>query len=234
MRTCILLTLLCLLSCGDKGPATPAATTLSYSFETGDEGWQAGFADYPAGLTSSDSLDLYKFAYGWSVLPASVQPRQYGIRLRAANRSDDVFMFLKKKVTGLVPDTDYRILLETELASNAPTNAIGIGGAPGEAVTVKLGATQNEPKTVRDAQQWYRMDIDKGNQTQAGKDMLVAGHIGVSDTTTTHAVIRRNSPAPLTRRSSPTGELWLIVGTDSGFEGTTELWWANIKVTLQR
>jgi hypothetical protein len=77
------------------------------------------------------------------------------------------------------------------------------------------------------------LNIDKGNQSVGGADMAVIGHVGVSDTTTVHAIIRRRTTTSIVKRSSVNGELWLITGTDSGFEGKTELWWARVKVVLQ-
>jgi hypothetical protein len=162
-----------------------------------------------------------------------VTPAQSGIRISGINRSDDLFMYIKRKITGLLPDTEYKMDFEVDLASNAPTNAIGIGGPPGEAVVLKVGASPKEPLNVRDALQHYRLNIDKGNQSVGGADMAVIGHVGVADTTTVHAIIRRRTTTSIVKRSSANGELWLITGTDSGFEGKTELWWARVKVVLQ-
>jgi hypothetical protein len=64
--------------------------------------------------------------------------------------------------------------------------------------------------------------------------MQAIGHIGVSDTTRVHAIIRRTTRSPQIRKSSAAGELWLIVGTDSGFEGATEIWWGRVRAVLER
>jgi len=221
------------VSCKKKDDTMALPMTMEYGFESGDEGWIVGFSDYPVGLSLSDSLVLYQLSYGWSKLPASVTPAQSGIRISGINRSDDLFMYIKRKITGLLPDTEYKMDFEVDLASNAPTNAIGIGGPPGEAVVLKVGASPKEPLNVRDALQHYRLNIDKGNQSVGGADMAVIGHVGVADTTTVHAIIRRRTTTSIVKRSSANGELWLITGTDSGFEGKTELWWARVKVVLQ-
>lgn len=222
------------MACRKQASEAPMGVTLDDAFTNGTDGWEPGFSDYPANLSASDSLVLYGFAYGWSPMPSSIVPLRSGIRMRSINRSDDVFMYMRKKMTGLVPNVEYRIGFELEMASNVPTNAVGIGGAPGEGVIVKAGASTVPPVSVRDAQGWFRMNIDKGNQSTGGADMMVVGHVGVTDTTRVHAIIKRATATQWVRRSSPTGELWLIVGTDSGFEGLTEIWWARIKAVLQR
>ena len=63
------------------------------------------------------------------------------------------------------------------LAATLPEGAIGIGGSPGRSVLVKAGATALEPLVTQDASGYLRMDIDKGNQVQEGKDMIDLGDI---------------------------------------------------------
>jgi hypothetical protein len=215
---------------------TPAPTNkieLNFPFETSADGWAVGFSDYPAGLSLTDSLSLYQFSYGFSALPDNILPRQSGIKVSGINRSDDLFMYIKKKITGLAPSTYYKITFSVDMASNANSKAVGIGGGPGSSVFLKMGASEKEPLNTIDTMNWYRINIDKGNQSVAGADMINTGNIGVSDTTTVYTLIRRGNGIPLVKRSGPNGELWLIIGTDSGFEGLTTLYYSNVKVTLQ-
>lgn len=58
------------------------------------------------------------------------------------NRSDDLFMFLKKQLTDLKPLTSYKINFDIQLASNAISGGIGAGGAPGEGVGIGAGLPQ--------------------------------------------------------------------------------------------
>ena len=110
---------------------------------------------------------------------------------------------------------------------------VGIGGAPGEGVKVKAGASGIEPLNVRDGMGWFRMNIDKGNQSVGGVDMSVIGDMAVKDTTTVYTVVRRSMSTPMKRRTDSNGALWLVVGTDSGFEGLTEVYYAAIRARLQ-
>jgi hypothetical protein len=206
---------------------------INYLFESNEEGWVAGYSDYPAGLTAVDSLDLYEMSYGHSPLPDNIVPDQSGFRIRGHNRSDDLFMYLKREISGLAPATVYRIDFTIELASNAPTNAAGIGGAPGEGVVIKAGAVGFEPKDTIDNNNWYRLNIDKGDQAVAGDDVVILGHVGVADNTNDYTLITRSSPVTLRVQADNNGSLWLIVGTDSGFEGLTELYYSEISVSIQ-
>ena len=78
------------------------------------------------------------------------------------------------------------------------------------------------------------LNIDKGNQSVGGKDMIPIGNVGVSDTTTRYTLIRRANSTPLVKSTNSLGELWLIVGTDSGFEGLTDIYYGSIKVLLEQ
>lgn len=208
--------------------------TKTYSFEQNYEGWQVDYVDYPFNLSAKDSVDLYEMKHSHATLPSSITPSQSGIKVRGHNRSDDLCMYLSKKITDLEPNTTYALDITLQLASNVPTKAIGVGGAPGESVYIKIGASNIEPKKIKGTEGNYILSIDKGQQSQSGKDMTVIGHIGVSDTTTQYTLIERKNNSPFLQTTNNKGELWLLVGTDSGYEGLTEIYFANIAVQLHR
>lgn len=205
-----------------------AVFSLSYDFSLSDAGWKGDFADYPEG----DSI-TYELVVKHDTIPTgtSVESTKKALMISGNNYSDDLFMFIKTKVTGLRPNATYEILFNVKVASDAPTGAVGIGGAPGENVYLKAGASIIEPKKeLQDGM--YRMNIETGNQAEEGADMLNIGHVGVSATTTKFTVITRNnnSSNSFMLTTDPAGELWLIVGTDSGFEGKTTLYYTQIDV----
>lgn len=221
-------------SCAGEDDSFFTEKTFQYSWEINEEGWQFGYADYPSGLSLQDSLGLYAMSYGYSLLPNAIQPPQKGMMLAGANRSDDLFMYLFKKIEGLNPRFTYQAKFEIEIASNAPTNAVGIGGAPGESVVIKTGVAGFEPDVVKDNNGWYRMNLDKGNQSVGGADMVTAGHAGVADDTNDYELIIRKNSLPIQFKSDADGNAWIIIGSDSGFEGLTTLYYAGLKVKLKK
>lgn len=202
--------------------------SVTYDFSTQDHGWTGDFADYP----KVDSV-FYELFYKHDTLPTNLNANatRKALHIEGNNRSDDLFMFVKKKVTGLAANTSYIVLFNVKIASNAPTGAIGIGGAPGESVFVKAGATPFEPKKILN-DGMYRMNLDKGNQGTDGADMILIGNVGVSATTTQFTYINRNnnSSTGFLATTNDNGELWLIVGSDSGFEGKTILYYSQIDI----
>ncbi len=216
-------------ACIPEDSNSPAVFSLSYDFSTTDHGWTGDFADYPEG----DSL-AYELLFKHDTLPTNLNNNATvkALMISGNNLSDDLFMFVKKKISGLKPNTVYNILFNVRIASNAPTGAVGIGGAPGESVILKAGITVNEPVKILDVDSYYRMNIDKGNQLTEGADMMNLGHIGVASGTTQYTTIFRNnnSGSSFVFVSGNSDEAWVIIGTDSGFEGKTTLYYTKVDI----
>lgn len=162
-----------------------------YTFEDSAESWTGEFSDYPADFTP-EHMEL---VFDRRPLPAEVQQQGHGLYLAGRNLSDDLFMYLRRRITGLQPATRYRVDFTLHIASNAPTGCAGIGGAPGESVFLKVGASPVEPQpVVSDGQ--YRLNIDKGNQSSGGQHAVVIGNIanGAEECTgTPYRMITRTS-----------------------------------------
>ena len=203
-----------------------------FDFSASDHGFVAGFADYP-----SQDFDpaLYDLVANQRARPANLGGAP-ALFIGGSNRSDDLFMFWKKRITGLPPNTPVRLTMEIEFASKYAVGLIGIGGAPGEGVAVKAGAVPFEPQAVIDTRSdnWWRMNLDKGNQSVGGADMTVVGHVGEPDDGTENyaMLVRGQHGAALTAMTAADGSLWLIFGSDSGFEGRSELYYSRLTVWI--
>ncbi len=211
-----------------RGPDLPLGVALEYSFDTGPEGWTAGFADLPVDYNP----DIYELDSGHRPLPSDLAGN--GMYMQGHNRSDDLFMYLVKQVGGLRPETRYSLDFSIDLATNVPGGLIGIGGAPGEAVVVKAGASTNEPIVSEDDIGHLRISVDKGNQASEGSEMFNIGDIAHPDVLGDeyHIKTLENFRRPLEATTDVSGNLWLIVGTDSGFEGLSTLYYSAIRYTL--
>jgi len=81
-------------------------------------------------------------------LPPELGINGTGFYIQGNNHSDDLFMFLKRRLSsadGVVVGVSYEITFKIVFASGAPTGCGGIGGAPGESVYLKAGASPAEP-----------------------------------------------------------------------------------------
>ncbi|MBC8103788.1 MAG: hypothetical protein H7Z41_14530 [Cytophagales bacterium] len=232
---------LALAGCGGSGASggdDNRAVTRVYTsnFDSGDNGWVAGFADLPADPGPSYELASDPNA----LLPESVRGgatrSTRGYRVVSHNRSDDVFSFLKRQVSGLVPETRYRAAFSLTFASDAPEGSAGIGGSPGDDVVVKAGAMVMEPNAVPQtgSPDFLRMNIDKGDQSTGGVNATVHGTVGIpgGNPIYTLKTLTTSPGRGVLVTADSAGRVWLMVGTDSGFEGRTDLYHTNITATL--
>ena len=214
--------LLALTGCDNEFKLGADADVVSYSLQHGAQNWTAGFADYP-----SNDAATYELASGLRNLPTGFQGS--GFMLSGHNRSDDLFMFLKRKISGLSPSSKYKAQLKVTFLSNAGVGCMGIGGAPGESVWLKFGYADKEPK-----QDGFTLNVPKGDQSQDGAQAKVQGDVAVADAKCDGSVYKaktlKNSEKTLDITTNADGSVWLFVGTDSGFEGKTTLYYQNIEV----
>jgi len=211
-----------------------SSVRFEFDFRQGAQGWEAGFAEY------SPEMEDMMLEAGIRPLSPELGVNGTGYYIQGMNRSDDLFMFLKRRLgtdDGVVPGQEYRVGFTIVFASDAPSGAVGIGGAPGESVYLKAGASTVEPEVYLDsADNHYRMNVDKGlGNSGNGTAASVTGHIanGLSaEEDPRYVSLQRRHEHQYTVNASQEGELWLLVGTDSGFEGLTGIYYQSISVTL--
>ncbi len=209
--------------------AASAAHSATYTFASGYEGFTVGFADYPVGDEA-----FYELQHRHTKLPEDLGAGRSALLVAGNNHSDDLFMFLKRKIAGLAPNTDYVLNFKLAVASNAASSSFGIGGGPGTAVSVKIGASSVEPKPIaKPGDGHYRMNIDVGVQANSGKDMSRVGDIGVTNNDG-HFEYKNFELRNFGVRSNRRGEVWIVTGTDSGFEGLTTVYFTEMFVEIQK
>ena len=203
----------------------------TYTFDEDQEGWTAGFADLPA------DYDPDFLCVGFGLERTSLRFGGHAIYLSGHNRSDDLFMYLQQHITGLKPETTYQVDFSIDLASNTPEGMMEIGGSPGESVYIKAGAVNREPELVTDDIDWLRLNIDKGNQATEGEDMINLGTIANPNidlgtfTGEEYALMNLNNQELWFRVTSDAdGSIWVIIGSDLGFEGATTLYYDAIEI----
>jgi hypothetical protein len=217
-------------------PVAPKTVHVLYDFTDGVEGWTSDVSDY-----SNGNLDTLEFESGLRNLPEELGTGT-GYYLKTMNRSDDAFMFLKRKLTaadGVAPGQRYRISYTIHLGSNLSSGCAGIGGAPESSYFKAGGATAEPAPQLDDAAQFVGLTVDKGQQSTGGPAASLVGDNG-NITNRNDACADGEPYLPLERtHTHPTpvaadsaGNIWLLLGTDSGYEGLTALYFQSIEITL--
>ena len=202
-----------------------------YDFNEGLQGWNILFSDYPVGEEANHEL-IFEHAG----LPASLNDTCKSIKVGGNNHSDDLMSMLYRKIDGLEPNTNYYISFSVDLASNACISCAGAGGSPnlclGGGILSFLPENEIENSSSKPM---YRPNFVSEIQSCLSNDSISAlGKIGVSDEfPTPYKLININNTDESIRASTNNiGELWVLVGTDSGFEGITTLYYKQITIHI--
>lgn len=98
---------------------------------------------------------------------------------------------------------------------------------------MKAGASSKEPTKYLEGD-FYKFSLDKGNQLEGGKELVTIGDASNGLSEPGFKVVNRNNTSKLvTVKPNEKGEIWLCVGTDSGFEGLSVLYYDKITVLVR-
>lgn len=206
-----------------------AEKKLSFNFDDDLEGFEISFVDLPV---DADVDDLYELDFGYKDIPVKDNESK-GLYITGHNRSDDLFMYCYKKIgkeEGLKPNSKYEINLNFTMATNVIAGMMGVGGSPGESVYVKAGIVNKEPVPVIDDSDYYRLELDKNNQSNGGKDLAMLGNVAKTDGSTDESYTYKNFKTIAEVETDAEGNAFVVIGLDSGFEGKTEIYFDNIIV----
>ncbi|WP_395344399.1 hypothetical protein PN836_006440 [Ningiella sp. W23] len=221
--------------CGSSNDAESPQVAIDFS--ESNNNFKAVFSDYYPSREAQNNEEFYQLAARHERLP-SPYDTQSGWYLASMNRSDDIFMSIKGYSTGWEPETHYEVMLSVTIVSNVSSDCVGIGGAPGEALFMKIGASTEEPQNIilgENNSAMYRPNIDKGNQIQSGVNAKTVGDIanGIDcGLPVSYKEKTMSLSEPLDVKTDENGGFWLIAGTDSGFEGFTEYFIKSIKLQV--
>jgi hypothetical protein len=213
------------ISTGD----THTIQTLNFDFNVVREGWVAGAADY------AESQAAAVGAFGAvQLLPAPLVTTQNALYLRGTNVGGDLFLFQKRRFTGLGSLVTYTVSMQVEFATSYQA---GCTTGPGTLTYLKAGLSDVEPLTATDGQGVVRMLVDKGAGAAAG-DFLQLGDIrntlsgcAAPGTFGLHKSGLKVQPTTLT--TDVDGGFWVFIGTQSSFAGQHEIYITGMKIVLE-
>ncbi len=211
-------------------------TVKAYDFRDGAQGWRGKFADYLA-----SQKPTYDLESGIRRLPSNIGSGT-GFFLSGDNHSDDLLMYLTRELgpaDGIEAGRTYQVQFDIRFASNAVGGGIGVGGSEGDSVYLKAGATPTRPAIIRDEEGIDRLNVDHGQQATSGTAASVVDSIANGlepavdvDAPKPYVSLRRSHVHGPLITASADGKLHLIVGTESGYEAVTAIYFQSIRVAL--
>jgi hypothetical protein len=209
-------------SCGDQSDELDIFS-MTYDFRDGAGDWVADFTDYSFPETpQADSVYRWTYYYGDSIKTPNGGK---AILLSCNNVNGDIFMFLKTKVTGLRANSNYNLVYDISVATNA--NA-------GEGIILKAGGSDLEPKKIVE-NNYCTLNVDKGANLNSGESLISLGDVGKTELAASYTYLDKNNKnaySPLIVKSNSKGEIWLIVGTDSLLEGPNVVIYSKVNVVF--
>lgn len=206
-------------------PPPPKTIGIDFDFSIGRAGWDALASDYLVGQEARIAFE-HRIA---PLPPPLVADNAY--LLSSLNESDDVWMFIYRRVDGLLANRTYRFDASLTVATNGGRQCNGIGGAPGESVTIKAGIVGLAPETRVERGNYVAVNFDKGVQTVGSTGVRVIGDFSSSSPDCTDPPYERKTLAtPVgggVATADSSGSLWIVIGTDSGFEGRTAIYYLS-------
>lgn len=224
-----LLALSMMTGCASLAKESDGANSVKFDFEKDDAGFTPIYADYPY---SEGVEEFYEFQHNYGKIP--IDGAGNGIFISGNNHSDDLFMGYVKTLEGFAPAKTYHFSVSFKLATDIEGGLVGVGGAPGEGVTVKCGVTQTDPAALpveNGGITYYRLNIVAGRQSNGGKDMVVVGDMAKAENNRPGEYEFKEFTAEFDTASNAQGEVYLVIGTDSGFEATTSYYLDDISIT---
>jgi hypothetical protein len=222
-------------SCNDDETFLSKTVTIETDFNqvtlaNPTDGWVTVFAQYP----ESDS-EFYELTSGIQNLPQPLDQSKKAFMLSGNNHSDALQMWLVKQLSGLKPDSKYSIETEVELASKYPDGSVGIGGSPGNSVHLVSKFATNG----------YTLENKKGSnidlvltKIESNSESVMSIDLGdvsiPSDQYIYKLITRKKSSDANVILTDHQGKVWAVIGTWSGFEGISTLYYTRIKFTLSK
>lgn len=211
-----------LFSCNDENKVHTQPIEFFWDFNSGADGWIGDFAEYPTGEEA-----IYEMMFRHTQLPDT--SGQHVLMLSAVNHDSNLFMFIKKKVSGLEPYAVYYVDFTIEYTCDIP---LAQSGDSESKVFLSAGASQSEPFKIAGEGGKYGISIDKSTRLINGDDMYVLGSPIPFEEKSPFEFKFLESVKPLHRVANPEGELWLIIGIESEIDSLNAIYIRTVKVEL--
>jgi hypothetical protein len=210
--------------CADSGDEGIQVFSASFRFSESQNAWSGGFADYKV----ADSL-ASELHFGYENLPSNLATNQKSLMLSGKNVGENLIMFIKKKITGLSPNSEYTLVYDITFASDAQ-----VGVASGDSVQLMAAAFTYEP-IAKKVGEYYRLALANSGYNQ--NDLLQIGTIGNTSSQGYDFVTAGNATSAypyIIGRTNSNGEMWLYIGTNSFYKDLTTIYFSYINVVFSR
>lgn len=213
----------------DDNEAEHVDLLTAFEFANGNQEWKGGISDFPI-----DYLDSVVYKINNEAVPNSLTSSGKALNISAVNPHRDLFYYFLRKESGLEPGERYKIdfefLVYTQLT----------GKVDGD-LYLKLGATNFPPElsprmsgTDKNIE-LISLNVDKGDTNSAsGTDVVNIGSIKEFTGEKPEVISGNNFDKRIEVVADRQGNVWLIIGVDSGISGQLTFGMAALTVYFRK
>lgn len=181
----------------------------SFNFDQGPLDWEGGFSGF-----AEDARDTLELGFNFDRAPQNFLLSDSLPRLSGDNPHENLFLFVKRKITGLDSNKVYKVDFDIEfLAQN-----LGYGS---DTITsqilgiMKAGAMTEEP-VLQVNNGMVETAFDKGNGLEPGEDLQIIGGIPLPFFQVASELTRGTTEGiNIEAATNSSGEMWVTVGVES-------------------
>lgn len=207
---------------------------ISFDFEEGNDGFATGFADLPENYVD----DGYMLQIGYCDRPQKNSEMTKSIILKGENHNKDMFLYTYRKIDGdigLSKNTDYQVSVSFDLGTSVAKDISDTGTSPGQKIYVKMGIVNKEPIIKLNEEGNYTLNLDKGNHSLGGKDIVFMGNVEKTDDMYPGKTFEYKHFEYRTYvQTNEKGACYLLIGYDSKYEGVNWHYIDNVVVTFEK
>jgi hypothetical protein len=232
----ILLLVLFLNSCSLDSMRPPTMLISNFDFSDGIEGWQASYANYAP--SEQDSFK-FSFDYGHFHMPNDTTTIRAMVQT-ADNRNGKLFMYVKRRISGLTPYKKYNITFNVHFYSQLREsyNIDSIGSTEGS--FLKIGTFKHEPvnDTIPDVSNAGNFIIvpqfDPGQNDKDGADMIYLGKISYTNLKQAPDLLGAISRGKeLEETADAEGKVWVAIGVSTNIMVYQSLYFSGIALQFE-
>ena len=223
--------------CELLGQGDPFLRIHPFEFPHDSQGWTADFSGYSA----SESAKSLSLTFEHRLLPEEADQTGTALYLAGHNREqgNSLFMFVKRRVEDLAPNTAYRVHMTLKVTSTSPGKLCRTQTLPFDdpiRATIQAGAFSSEP-TVKVRDGVHRFTVDRTRKAPVGRlarvDTIEHSLRNCGFPGGFHVLRTYNHNDQVRVRTDSDGRLWAVVGLETLFGVKTTFYIKSIKLFVR-
>jgi len=242
-----LLVLAVFAGCSSSGPEVDPEVqpgVFEFDFDTGRQGWEPIFVGVPKDKEGGEDLaSQVETEADHRALPDEVEKEGEALFAHGFTGTPGLGLFFRRRVTGLAPGTRYRVSFEVEIASDVGEGCFGAGGSPSSTRIHTVAVPRKPSREVKEDRltDFYVFDYEATAEAMASPTSAlgtIANGLPCKEASEIGWPFRlktlSSEPDFWRVTTGEKGEVWLLVGSITTFNGKTSLYYNEVTARFEK